>query len=42
MNGHGVEGAGVGEVGEGGRIGHLGPESCRCAGEVGWHRKPGL
>ena len=33
MDGCRVEGVGVGEVGEDGRIGRLGPEGCGCAGE---------
>jgi len=33
MDGHRVEGTGVGEVGEGERVGCPGPEGCRCAGE---------
>jgi len=34
-DGLGVERAGVGEVGEGGRVGRPGPEGCRCAREDG-------
>ena len=35
IDGCGVEGAGVREAGEGGRVGHPGPEGCGCAGEDG-------
>ena len=34
-DGCGVEGAGIGEVGEGGRVGRPGPEGRGCAGEDG-------
>jgi len=34
-DGCGVEGAGVGEAGEGGRVGRPGLEGCRCPGEDG-------
>jgi len=33
MDGLGVERVGVGEVGEGGQVGHPDPEGCRYAGE---------
>ena len=32
-DGRGVEGAGVGKVGDGGRVGCPGPEGCGCVGE---------
>jgi len=34
-DGREVEEAGIGEVGEGERVGRPGPEGCRCAGEDG-------
>jgi len=33
MDGHGVEGTGVGEVGEGEQVDCPGLEGCRCTGE---------